>query len=740
MLDGLNTHQTEAVTTTDGPLLVLAGAGSGKTRVLTCRIAYLVGHLGVPPGSILAMTFTNKAAGEMRERVESLLDRPTKGMWIGTFHSLCARILRREAVFAGLDPGFAIYDAQDQVALLRQVIRDQELSDKQYPPRRVRARISSAKNQMMDPADFARHAGNFYEQGVARIYRQYQEALKRSNAVDFDDLLVHAVRLLREHKDVLSAYQSRFRYCLIDEYQDTNRPQYLFAKLLAEIHGNICVVGDDDQSIYAWRGADIRNILDFEKDYPRAKVVRLERNYRSTQAILDAGNAVIRHNLGRKGKELWTDREGGEKILFRRCQDERDEAGWVASMVMRLQAAGQKLRDTAVLYRTNAQSRALEEGLRRAGVAYLIVGGVRFYERKEIKDVLAYLRLVVNPADTISFARAVNTPKRGIGDTSLQKVIDYADGEGISRFQALDRLGEVTGLAARAAKALAGFRDLIQQFQGNLDGMDAAHLASALVEASGILADLKELGPVEAETRTENIQELLAGIEDYCEHAEDPSLEAFLREVSLLTDIDQLSAADSDAVTMMTLHSAKGLEFPTVFITGLEEGLLPIVRADQDPSAAEEAAEEERRLFYVGITRARERLHLTHACVRARFGGARPSHPSRFLREIPEHLLTTEPQTSVTKGARSTTVPPPVLPGRVVSPPVPGTDEAETGDGSLTVGTWVQHPAWGRGQIRARSGSGQNEKVVVQFTSGAAKTVVLKYAGLCPADARTPDG
>ena len=741
MLEGLNEQQTEAVSTVDGPLLVLAGAGSGKTRVLTSRIAYLVGEKGVPPGNILAMTFTNKAAGEMKERVQALLERPASNLWIGTFHSLCARILRRECTHVGLNPSFSIFDSEDQLTLLRQVVRDQELSDKQYAPRQVRSRISSAKNQMIDAAEYARTAGNFYEQGVARIYRQYEDALRRSNAVDFDDLLVLSVRVLRENPEVLNAYQSRFRYCLIDEYQDTNRPQYLFAKLLAEAHGNICVVGDDDQSIYAWRGADLRNILDFEKDYPNARVIRLERNYRSTQTILDAGNAVIRHNLGRKGKELWTDRGSGEKVVLRRCQDERDEAAWLASTVSRLQSSGHRLRNVAVLYRTNAQSRALEEGLRRAAIPYLIVGGLKFYERKEIKDILAYLRLVVNPADAVSFVRAVNTPKRGIGATSLQKLIDFANGEGISAFQALQRLPEVTGLASRAANALAGFRDLILPFQQDVEGVSAARRAAEIVEASGIPDDLKEMGPVEHETRIENVRELLAGIEEFCERAEDPSLDGFLREVSLLSDIDQWSP-ESDAVTMMTLHSAKGLEFPTVFVTGLEEGLLPIIRSDQEPSVAEEAVEEERRLFYVGITRARERLLLTHASVRARFGGARPSHPSRFISEIPERLVVAEARSSAvssdTGGATVNARPPEVR--KQATPPRPVSVQTGSGPVSLEVGAWVVHPSWGRGQIRERSGNGQNAKVTVQFTSGAAKTVVVKYANFSPAGAGTSNG
>ncbi|MDP6775682.1 MAG: UvrD-helicase domain-containing protein [Candidatus Latescibacteria bacterium] len=716
VLEGLNDRQREAVLAVGGPVLVLAGAGSGKTRVLTHRIAYLIGELGVHPGKILAMTFTNKAAGEMRDRVEGLLKRTSRGMWIGTFHSLCSRILRAEAEAVGLRSNFAIYDSDDQLTLLRQVIRDQELSDKQFPPQRVRSRISSEKSRMVDAEAFARGATSYYDQQVARIYRQYQSALTENNAADFDDLLMLSVKLFETHPDRLEAYKTRFEHILIDEYQDTNRPQYLFSRRLAEGHQNICVVGDDDQSIYAWRGADLRNILDFEKDFPDARVIRLERNYRSTQVILDAGNAVIRNNLGRKGKELWTDRSGGERIGLKRCMDEVEEAGWVADTAQFLAREGAgTFGGMAVLYRTNAQSRALEEGLRRGAIPYVVVGGVRFYERKEVKDVLAYLRLLVNTRDSISLNRIINTPRRGIGTTSLDRLDGFAMREGIAPYDALGRLGEIEGLPARARKSMEIFYHGMEELRADLERLDAGQLAEAVVQATGVLESFRELPPVESQSRRENVEELLAGVQDFAERSEDPSLEAFLREVSLLTDVDQWSR-NADAMTLMTLHSAKGLEFPVVFLTGMEEGLCPLLRTWDEEADDEEALEEERRLCYVGITRAEDRLFLTHANQRRRYGGAEICQQSRFLEEIPQELIGT--------GAWAERELP------------PEEEDPESGGGAVLldfeVGDWVVHPSWGRGQIEASSGRGENAKLVIRFVAGAVKKVVARFAHLEP--------
>jgi DNA helicase-2/ATP-dependent DNA helicase PcrA len=717
MLEGLNEPQEEAVRSVDGPLLILAGAGSGKTRVLTRRIAYLIGELGVAPGQILAMTFTNKAAGEMRDRVESLLNRSSRGMWIGTFHSLCSRMLRASAEHIGLQSNFAIYDSDDQLTLLRRVIRDQEVSDRQFPPTRIRARISKEKSRMMDPQSFSTQAGTFYEQQLARIYRQYQESLRQNNAVDFDDLLMLTVRLFRENPEVLGNYQERFKYCLIDEYQDTNRPQYLLANMLVEKHRNICVVGDDDQSIYAWRGADLRNILDFEGDYPEAHVVRLEQNYRSTQVILDASNSVIRNNFGRKGKDLWTDRPGGKKIRLNQCADERDEGRWVAGAMHELRH-NYKYRDMAILYRTNAQSRAIEEGLRSRTIPYTIVGGLRFYERKEVKDILAYLRVIANPMDSISLGRIVNTPRRGIGDTTVSRLNDFSMQEGLSPFQALGRLEEVNGIAGRTKKTLAAFRELILDLQARNVDTRPDDLAALVVEKTEYLESLAELAPVEAETRTENVKELLTATQEYADRSETPTLEGFLQEVSLVADVDQWSD-ESDAVTLMTLHSAKGLEFPVVFVTGLEEGLFPILRVQEEGGDEEAALEEERRLFYVGITRAMDLVFLSHAIRRRRYGGPEASSESRFLKEIPEDLIDTGFR--ISEGSSAGAV------------QIQIKEQVDRGDSfSMDEGAWVHHPSWGRGRVVNREGAGSDTKLTVRFQDGATKKVVVKYANLQP--------
>ncbi|MDE2998596.1 MAG: UvrD-helicase domain-containing protein [Gemmatimonadota bacterium] len=740
ILEGLNEQQQEAVCVVDRPVLVLAGAGSGKTRVLTHRLAYLIETCGVHPGAILAMTFTNKAAGEMNDRVEKLLNRSTRGMWLGTFHSLCARILRRESGSAGLDSNFAIYDAADQLALMRQVIRDQEISERQFPPRQVRARISAEKSRMVDPVSFANRAGSFYEQQVARIYRQYQSALQLNNAVDFDDLLMLTVQVFREDPEILTRYRSRFEHCLIDEYQDTNRPQYLFTRMLAEEHGRIFVVGDDDQSIYAWRGADLGNILNFERDFPDAGVIRLEQNYRSSQVILDAGNAVIRNNLGRKGKELWTTRDRGEPIQLFRCSDEVDEARRIARELKRLRTQ-YSYGQMAVLYRTNAQSRALEDGLRFRAIPYVIVGGVRFYERKEIKDVLAYLRLIVNPSDSVSLFRIVNTPRRGIGQTSLDTLVSFATGEGIAPYEALSRANAVDELTARARSAMVGFYSMIEGFRSRLEVEPAHLLAASVVEETGYMQTLEELTPAETVSRSENVQELLVAIEDFAQRSDTPSLSAFLREVALVTDVDQWRE-EADAVTLMTLHSAKGLEFPAVFIAGLEEGLFPILRDQDDPVAEDAAVEEERRLFYVGVTRAQDLLHLTCAEQRRRYGGATVNAESRFLREIPDGLIVrggAVREDSPTSGSTSRPNegdPVPMAARAAVRElsPASGTADNPNDDDPFPMdeGATVVHPTWGPGHVLDRTGSGPDTKLTVCFQNGSTKKVVVRFAGLKP--------
>ena len=719
ILNGLNDAQREAVQAVDGPVLILAGAGSGKTRVLTRRIAYLLSECGVNPSQILAMTFTNKAAGEMRERVEDLLHRSCKTMWIGTFHSLCARLLRSQAEQVGLRSNFTIYDTTDQLALLRRVLADEELSERDFPARLIRTRISQAKNQMVGVDVFAQRASTFREQIIARVFRHYQDALKQNNAVDFDDLLTLSVELIRDHEDVRKTFQAQFSHILIDEYQDTNRPQYLFARYLAELHQNICVVGDDDQSIYAWRGADIRNILDFEADYPNAFVVRLEQNYRSTQVILDAGNALIRNNAGRKGKELWTDRARGEKIRLKRCADEAEEARWIAGVTRDFKRA-HTYRDMAVLYRTNAQSRALEEGFRRANIPYQIVGDVRFYERKEVKDVLAYLKLVVNPRDSINFWRVINTPRRGIGATSAGRLDEFAMREGLAPYQALAHLDVIDTIPKRTVRAMCEFYDMIESFRLDMETTPADELAAKMVDEAGYLRDFEKLLPEERESRRAHVAELLTDIQIFVEQSDDVSLEAYLRKVSLVTDVDQWENA-ADAVTLMTLHSAKGLEFPIVFVTGLEDGLFPILRPAGDEGNREDALEEERRLFYVGITRAQDRLFLSYAMRRQRYGGAVTCSASQFLSEIPEDLLDVG-----FKISEVSSVPRPKSnrePARRVNPGEPFL---------MDVGSWVVHPTWGRGQIQSRTGSGQKAKLKVKFDDGTVKTIIVEYANLQP--------
>lgn len=753
--DGLNDPQLEAVKTIDGPLLILAGAGSGKTRVLTRRIAYLIGEIGVPPWRILSMTFTNKAAGEMRDRVEHLLDRPSRGMWIGTFHSICARLLRTEHEAAGLGSNFSIYDTTDQLAVVRRVLKASGMSDKNYPPKQVRGRISQAKNQMADPDSFASAAHGFYDQQVAVIYRGYQAALDAANAVDFDDLLMKSVRLLADNPTVLGKYQDRFQYILIDEYQDTNRPQYLLTRHLAASHQNLCVVGDDDQSIYAWRGADIRNILDFERDYPETTVIRLEQNYRSTQVILDAGNAVISHNQGRKGKQLWTDRTGGDPIRLRRTFDEQDEARWLITTIQELKGVGgMALREQAILYRTNAQSRAIEEQLVRANVPYVIVGDVKFYERREIKDVLGYLRLIDNPLDTVSLARVINTPRRGIGDTSFSRMMDFAAGSGAAPYEVLGRADDIPDLSRAAAAKMKDFRAMIEGFRAKAGEIDAGALAVEVLKKTDYAQSLGALGLDEAEGRRRNLEELLANIEGYVDRVEDASIGAYLREVSLMTDVDEWDDR-ADAVTLMTLHSAKGLEFRAVYITGLEEGLFPIMRAwDEDD---ENSMEEERRLFYVGITRAQDRLFLSHARQRRRFGGTQTGQPSRFLAEIPESLIDEGlrmREVHVDEPAYDRLADRPAQPVASASPTsrrpqsdlfTTRTDDVEatdvevveqvgagdSGNLSTEVGSWVIHPYWGRGVIEAKSGEGGDTKLTVRF-QGATKKIVLRYARLLP--------
>src|SRR5512143_1143 len=645
-LDDLNPPQREAVLYGDGPFLILAGAGSGKTRVITCRIAHLVRERGVDPGNVLAVTFTNKAATEMKERLERMLDMSLGrgigygGLWISTFHSACVRILRQYIDRLGYKRSFVIYDETDRSSLIKACVSDLRIDAERYLPRAIAAKISSLKNNLTGVEEFVRTNSGFgFDDAVARVYVLYEEKLRESDGLDFYDLLLQTVRLFEPYRDTLGYYQSIFHHILIDEYQDTNHAQYRFVRLLTAERQNLCVVGDDDQSIYKFRGADIANILNFEKDYPAARVIKLEQNYRSTQNILGAAGAVVARNLGRKPKELWTERRGGDRILCYKAFDEKDEARFICRSIQKEVDEGRSLRQIAVLYRTNAQSRALEDALRNWGTPYRIFGGLRFYDRKEIKDVIAYLRVLQNPSDIVSLRRIINVPARGIGDTTIEKLEEAAAIARIGLYQtALE--AEHTGLAPAAKKKLKEFTGMMERMRADLGRMTLTELVRRVIQDSGYGAALEREKSVESRIRLENLNELLTATEDFQEQNRDASPAAFLDQVALITDAEQQSSAEgrrggSDSVTLMTLHNAKGLEFSVVFMAGMEEGLFPHSRSAE----SEEELEEERRLCYVGITRAKERLILTHAAERRLYGYPQANLVSRFVQEIPSEAL-----------------------------------------------------------------------------------------------------
>jgi DNA helicase-2/ATP-dependent DNA helicase PcrA len=647
----LNSEQARAVTTTDGPLLILAGAGSGKTRVLAHRIAYLIGVRGIRPWQILAVTFTNRAAGELRERIISLVGEPGRDVGAGTFHALCARVLRRDGEAIGISRRFVVYDTDDQQALMKQILREEDMPlTGEFRPSAVLGAISRAKNEMLDVQFLVDNAVNHHEKVIARLARRYVERLKQVGALDFDDLLLEAVRLFDESPDVLARYQDRWRYLHVDEYQDTNRPQYLWVRALAAKHRNLAVVGDDDQSIYRWRGADIRNILDFERDYPDATVVKLERNYRSTQLILDAAHAVVSRNTERTDKKLWTEQAGGRPIQRFEAYNEEEEAEWIARQIEGLTGGrgsvltrraddddGDALRprDVAVMYRMNAQSRAIEESFLRYGIRYQLVGGTRFYARREVKDALAYLRILRSDADSVSFERIINVPGRAIGDKTIEALRGAARRDGITTWEAIERAarGEVEGLAPRARSSLADFAALVRRLRLRVGVLPLPELLDEALEASGYRAMLAD-GSEDGEERWANLLELRSVTTRYDDLEPEDALDRLLEETALVADQDSYEG-DADAVTLITLHAAKGLEFPVVFIAGLEEGLFPHSRALDD----EKELEEERRLAYVGITRAKRRLFLSHAWRRATWGMGQASVPSRFLLEIPAELM-----------------------------------------------------------------------------------------------------
>ena len=719
LLEDLNPVQAEAVRQTEGPVLIVAGAGSGKTRALTHRIAYLIREHGISPYGILAITFTNKAAREMAERVEGLLgERIARGMWILTFHSACARILRREHEHLGLPSSFTIYDEADTERLLAQVLKDLNIDPKRFPPRAMAAAVGKAKDHVLGADEFAQLAGNFYEQTVAKVYQRYEHRKLAAGALDFDDLIAQAVRLFRRHSEVLEHYQERFRYILIDEYQDTNRAQYQLVNLLAAKYRNVCVVGDADQGVYSWRGATIQNLLDFERDYPDAAVFLMEQNYRSTKAILEVANALIFHNLQRKPKSLWTEGQQGELPVRFRAENEHEEALFVAEEAHRLVEEGaHRYSDVAVFYRTNAQSRVLEDVFMRGGLPYKVVGGLRFYQRKEVKDVLAYLRLLVNPQDVISARRVINTPKRGIGDQTVAALEGFAATEEIPFLEACRRVEEIGSLGPRARGAVAGF---VQVMDGLAQALGSGSGAPRMVEAaatdSGYLLELESERTIEAEGRIENIKELVGVAAEHEGRFPDEGLAGFLEQVALVSEQDEYDE-EASAVTLMTLHNAKGLEFPVVFIVGLEDGVFPHYRSMGDSAELEE----ERRLAYVGITRARERLYLCHAWSRSLFGTTSYNPPSRFLSEIPAELLRSieeeEEAGSAVIGGRSSSIREAVTTGR--REPL-----------EVSPGDTVLHDKWGEGVVLTVSGSGDDAEATVIFEDAGQKRLLLAYAPL----------
>ncbi|OPA76067.1 DNA helicase PcrA [Paenibacillus selenitireducens] len=634
----LNPEQRKAVEATEGPLLIMAGAGSGKTRVLTHRIAYLIATRKAPPWSILAITFTNKAAREMQERVSKLVGPDGRDIWVSTFHSMCVRILRKDIERIGFTSNFSILDSTDQLSVIRNCMKEMNIDTKKHEPKAVQAVMSTAKNELITPQQYEQKIGDYFEGIVAKVYTMYQKRLRSNNALDFDDLIMTTIQLFKEVPEVLDFYQKKFKYIHVDEYQDTNRAQYMLVRMLADAHHNVCVVGDSDQSIYRWRGADITNILNFEEDYPNATTILLEQNYRSTANILNAANEVIKNNTGRKPKKLWTDQGEGSKITHYQADSEHDEGYFITREIRKNYDQGKQYQNHAILYRTNAQSRVIEEILIKSEIPYQIVGGTKFYDRKEIKDILAYLRLISNPSDDISLNRVINVPKRGIGDTTLAKLDTAAIRRDQSMYQAIENMDDID-IAVRTKGTLRDFRDMIEQLNRMQDFLSVTELTEKVLEMTEYKLELQRENTLESRARMENIDEFLSVTQEFEKNNEDKSLVAFLTDLALIADIDSLGDDEEeevkDAVVLMTMHSAKGLEFPTVFIIGLEEGVFPHSRAFND----DEELEEERRLAYVGITRAEKQLFLTSARMRTLFGRTTSNAPSRFLREIPEDLL-----------------------------------------------------------------------------------------------------
>ena len=749
LLSALNPEQQDAVLQTDGPILILAGAGSGKTRVIAHRIAHLISTGICPPDRVLAVTFTNKAAQEMRTRVESLLGIDCRQMWISTFHALCARLLRREGPHVGLSRDFVIYDSTDQLTLIKQALRQLGVDDAAVQPRQALSRISQAKNRMEGPEVLAADTWNPRDQQIGTLYVMYVKALADANALDFDDLLLKTVELFEKSEHVRNTYSEKFRFLMVDEYQDTNRPQYLLIQRLAAQHRNLCVVGDPDQSIYKWRGADLRNILDFEHDFPEARIVRLERNYRSTQVILDAASAVISQNRNRKEKRLYTEQAGGALVRYYRAGDDLDEAEFIAR-TSRTALRDDEEATVAILYRTNAQSRTVEDALRRSGTNYKIIGGVRFYERKEIKDALAYLRLILNPHDSVSLRRVINVPARGIGKGVMESLDGIELGEEIESPSLLAGLQPVVStdslwarllhgvehrkLTPRACASLSAFRDLLTGLAAMATEDNPSVLLGKAIDRSGYLQDLREERSEEAESRIENLMELVSAAREYETRDPEPSLAGFVDQLSLLSDADEEAGTRHARVLMMTMHSAKGLEFPVVIIAGLEEGLFPHARSLGDDAELEE----ERRLCYVGITRARQHLVLTSAARRRVFGEYQSNEASRFIDELPDELVEHVPSTFASPRRSPLSRNRGRTDGRFWGrpkqheepAPYAYEDEDQSESGGVRPGARVRHPTFGEGTVLSVEPLEDDTKLIVRFSSVGQKTLRAKFAKL----------
>ncbi len=744
-LSMLNPEQRKAAETLEGPVLILAGAGSGKTRALTCRVANLIDH-GVPAWRILALTFTNKAAREMRERTEKLVGEAAGDAWISTFHATCARILRRDIEKLGYSRSFVIYDEDDQGTVLKEVLKRLNIDEKFLPVRELKTRISDAKNKLLGPDEwFAASDRDRRCQMIHDVFVAYEERLKGLNALDFDDLLLKTLTLLCDHPPVLDTYRKRFSYVMVDEYQDTNTAQYQLVKLLTAESRNLCVVGDDDQSIYGWRGADIRNILDFEKDYPDATVIKLEQNYRSTANILDAANQVIAHNEGRKEKKLWTEAGEGDKIKLYCAGDERDEAAWVADRIRQLSRQGEGYGQVAILYRTNAQSRVIEEMLMRSGVPYKVFGGTKFYDRREVRDIIAYLRVIVNPADDLSLRRIINVPKRAIGDSTVQELQQHARDNDMPLFAALSDIPE--SLSSRPRKCVGDFGMLMTMLTAMKETLPLTEFVKTLIDQTGLKAQYQKEDTDEARTRVENIDEFIGAVEEFARGTENPTLESYLENVSLVTELDN-EGDERGYVTLMTLHSAKGLEFPDVFITGLEEGIFPSGRSLQDDTRLEE----ERRLCYVGITRAQKRLFLSRASQRTIYNQVNHNAPSRFLEEIPARLLQDDWAEKKERAARN--APPVQRPQRGYGRGLGQPPQTLTAGSPISIvgvrrgfapsparalensalqnlfkpGDRVMHRKFGEGRVVALHGTGAEARIQIEFTAYGVKEFSLSIA------------